>query len=60
MEGDVIGMQDIFVFERRGIDENGKVKGIFRGTGIKPKFTERLATGGFRLRPALFDSTVEV
>jgi pilus assembly protein CpaF len=60
MEGDLIGMQDIFVFERSGIDENGKVRGTFKGTGIRPKFIERLATGGFRIRPALFDSRVEI
>lgn len=60
MEGDVIGMQDIFVFERRGIDENGKVKGTFRGTGLKPKFSERLLTGGFHLRPGLFDSRMDI
>jgi pilus assembly protein CpaF len=53
-------MQDIFVFERTGIDESGKVKGAFRATGIRPKFAERLATGGCRLRAALFDSRVEV
>ena len=60
MEGDVICMQDIFVFERIGIDENGKVKGAFRATGIRPKFAERLATAGCRLRPALFESRMEV
>ncbi|HWY58897.1 MAG TPA: CpaF family protein [Terriglobales bacterium] len=60
MEGEVISMQDIFVFERTGIDEGGKVKGVFRATGIRPKFAERLATGGCRLRAALFDSRVEV
>lgn len=60
MEGDVIAMQDIFVFERRGIDENGKVKGTFRGTGLKPKFSERLLTGGFHLRTGLFDSRMEI
>jgi pilus assembly protein CpaF len=60
MEGDVIGMQDIFVFERRAIDENGKVRGTFRATGIKPKFSERLQTGGFTLREALFDSRMEI
>ena len=60
MEGDVISMQDIFVFERVGIDENGKVRGAFRATGIRPKFAERLATAGCRLRPALFDSRMEV
>src|ERR1700733_5063783 len=60
MEGEVIDMQDIFVFERTGIDESGKVKGAFRATGIRPRFADRLATGGCRLRPALFESRVEV
>jgi pilus assembly protein CpaF len=60
MEGDVICMQDIFVFDRVGIDENGKVRGAFRATGIRPKFADRLATAGCRLRPTLFDSHMEV
>jgi pilus assembly protein CpaF len=60
MEGEFIAMQDIFVFERRGIDENGKVKGAFRATGIRPKFAERLLTGGQRLRSAIFESSMEV
>jgi pilus assembly protein CpaF len=60
MEGDVITMQDIFVFERRGIDETGKVRGTFRATGIRPHFSERLATYGARLRAALFDSRTEI
>jgi len=60
VEGDMILMQDLFVFDRTGIDESGRVRGIFRATGIRPKFAERLATGGLRLRPALFDSKMEV
>ena len=60
IEGDMILMQDLFVFDRTGIDEGGRVRGIFRATGIRPKFAERLATGGLRLRPALFDSKMEV
>src|ERR1700730_18410550 len=60
MEGDIICMQDIFLFERLGIDENGKVRGTFRATGIRPKFADRLATAGCRLRPAMFDSRMEV
>ena len=60
MEGDVICMQDIFSFERAGIDENGKVRGTFRANGIRPKFADRLATAGCRLRPALFESRMEV
>jgi pilus assembly protein CpaF len=60
MEDDRIGMHDIFGFDRTGIDENGKVRGAFRATGQKPTFAERLATSGARLRPALFESKVEV
>jgi len=60
VEGEVISMQDIFVFDRSGLDEAGKVRGIFRATGIRPKFAERLATSGARLRPALFESRMEI
>ena len=60
MEGEVICMQDIFVFDRQGIDETGKVRGMFRASGIRPKFADRLATAGCRLRPALFESHMEV
>ena len=60
MDADAIALQDIFVFDRTGIDEGGKVKGVFRATGIRPHFAERLATGGCRLRPALFESRMEV
>jgi pilus assembly protein CpaF len=59
-ENETITMQDIFVFERSGIDENGKVRGAFRATGIRPRFADRLATSGARLRPALFESKTEV
>ena len=60
MNGDLIAMQDIFEFERQSIDENGKVRGIFRATGTRPQFADRLATAGARLRPALFEAKVEV
>ena len=43
-----------------GIDEDGKVRGVFRATGIRPKFADRLATAGCRLRPDLFESRMEV
>src|SRR6202795_3801667 len=49
VEGDVISMQDVFVFDRTGIDETGRVRGSFRATGIRPRFAERLATAGCRL-----------
>ncbi len=60
MEGETILMQDIFVFERIGIDEKGRVRGTFKATGIRPKFAEKLATAGLKLRPGLFESRVEV
>jgi pilus assembly protein CpaF len=60
MEGEIVMMQDIFVFDRRGLDEGGKVRGSFRATGIRPKFADRLAAAGCRLRPALFESQMEV
>src|SRR6202790_4130331 len=50
MDGESIAMQDVFVFERRAIDENGKVRGTFRATGVRPLFADRLATGGARIR----------
>jgi pilus assembly protein CpaF len=60
MEGDMIALQDIFVFDRTGVDESGKVRGVFRSTGLPPHFAERLATAGCRLSPALFESRMEV
>src|SRR5437763_544615 len=60
MEEEMICMQDIFIFDRHGLDETGKVRGAFRATGIRPKFADRLATAGCRLRPAIFDSSMEV
>jgi pilus assembly protein CpaF len=60
MDGDIISLQDLFVFERRGMDENGRVRGTFTPTGIRPLFAERLAAAGYRLRPGLFESRMEV
>jgi pilus assembly protein CpaF len=60
MDGEMITMQDVFVFERTGVDESGKVRGVFHSTGIPPHFAERLATAGCRLSPALFESRMEV
>ena len=49
MEGETMAMQEIFQFERAGIDSNGKVLGRFRGTGIRPRFAERLRQYGMQL-----------
>jgi len=54
MEGNVITMQEIFLFERSGIVE-GKVCGQFRATGIRPKCSERLASSGVRLPMDMFE-----
>jgi len=54
MEGDVITMQDIFVFERQGIGEDERVLGKFKASGIRPKFTERLKAYGIDLGSLLF------
>jgi pilus assembly protein CpaF len=60
MDGESILTQDVFIFERTGIDENGKVRGVFRSTGVASYFAERLATAGCRLSPTLFESRMEV
>ena len=55
MEGDVISLQDLFVFERSGINPQGKVCGRFRATGIRPKISERLITAGYPLPSEMFE-----
>ena len=55
MEGETITMQDIFLFERSSIREDGKVCGRFRATGIRPKCAERLAASGRRLPAEMFE-----
>ena len=60
MEGEVVTLQDLFVFEKRGLDPDGKVVGRFAATGIRPKFYEKLLSAGIRLRPDLFEEVVEI
>jgi len=54
MEGSVITTQDLFVYERQGYDEKGRVKGVFRPLGIRPKFTEKLESHGIKFDPDMF------
>ena len=54
MEGDVITMQDIFIFDQTGRDANGKILGRFKPTGIRPKFVEKLLANGIKLPAELF------
>jgi len=60
MEQDTITLQDIFLFEKTGISESGKVIGRFRATGIRPKFYERLKACGITLAPQMFQTVVEI
>ena len=55
MEQDVITMHDIFVFERTGLGEQGKVRGRFRATGIRPKCSQQLAQSGISLPMDMFE-----
>jgi pilus assembly protein CpaF len=54
MERDVVAMQDIFLFRKTGVTEDGKVTGQYQATGIRPKFADRLAVAGINLSPELF------
>ncbi|MGD0496808.1 MAG: CpaF family protein [Bryobacteraceae bacterium] len=60
MEQDMITLQDVFLFEKTGVSESGKVLGRFRATGIRPKFYERLRASGIVLSAQLFQSVVEI
>jgi pilus assembly protein CpaF len=60
MEVDMVTLQDIYVFEKRGLSPDGRVLGRFAATGIRPKFYEKLLSAGIRLRADLFDEVMEV
>ena len=55
MEGETITMQEIFQFERKGVDKDGKVLGRFRPTGVRPRFAERLKQYGMQLPRVFFE-----
>ena len=60
MEENVVSMQDIFSFSRKGVGPDGKVIGVFQPSRIRPKFLERLKISGIFLSPDLFEQTLEV
>jgi len=60
METDIVTLQDIFVFEKRGLSPDGRVLGRFCATGILPRFNEKLVTAGIRLPLDVFDEVMEV
>ena len=55
MEGDIITMQEIFMFEQTGVAADGTVQGHFRASGIRPKFIDRLRVHGIAVPDDLFD-----
>jgi pilus assembly protein CpaF len=60
MEGDTVTMQDIFLFEKLGLTEDGKVKGRFKATGVRPKFYEKIRASGMTLPASVFEQVVGV
>jgi pilus assembly protein CpaF len=55
MEGDVISLQDLFLYERQGVSADGRTVGAFVATGIRPKFAEKLKGLGFELPANMFE-----
>jgi pilus assembly protein CpaF len=55
MERDMITMQDLFLFEKTGLDDAGRVRGRFRATGIRPRSSDRIAACGIELPPKMFE-----
>lgn len=60
MEGDTVTLQDLFVFEKRGLSEDGRVLGRFAATGIRPRFYERMLAHGIHLPAEVFESVEEI
>ncbi len=60
VKDDRVDVRDIFLFERTGVSEAGKVQGRFRSSGERPKILERLQVHGIELSPSIFDEVVEV
>jgi pilus assembly protein CpaF len=55
MEGEIITMQEIFAFEQTGVDQDGKVQGKFRASGVRPRFADRLKMYGVPVADDSFD-----
>jgi len=58
MEGDTVVMTDIFKFQQTGVDENGKIMGELKPTGIRPLFYPRIEAAGFKLGPEVFGANI--
>jgi len=55
MEGETITLQEIFLFQQTGLDDQRKVHGVFKATGVRPKFVERFKALGIKCDPTIFD-----
>ena len=55
MENGIITTQDVFLYEQKGVDENGKVKGIFKPSGIRPVCAKKIEAKGHKLDPNMFN-----
>jgi len=60
MEEDIVSMQDVFLFEKRGVSADGRVVGSFTATGIRPKFAERLKASGINVPASWFEHSLSV
>jgi pilus assembly protein CpaF len=58
MEGDVISMQEVFRYERLGVQPDGKIIGRFNATGVRSHYSERFKQWGFNLPPAIYEPIV--
>lgn len=59
MEGEVVQLQDIMKYNRTGVDEDGRVLGEFRSTGIRPRFLSEISTIGLKVDMSIFDPTTK-
>jgi pilus assembly protein CpaF len=57
---DRVALQEIFTFERLGVNDAGKVQGRFKATGVTPKILDRLRVSGIQLPPSIFEEVVPV
>jgi len=57
---DAVVMEDIFLFDRKGVNTRGGIEGSFRATGIKPLVLDRLKSYGVKINPLIFEERQEV
>ena len=60
VKDDKVDLQDIFIFDRTGVNDAGKVQGRFTATGVQPKILDRLRVSGIQLPASIFEETVNV